>query len=225
VNEPLAKLYGLPGVTGAAFVPRALPAERGGLFTLSTFLAVKALPQESSPVHRGKVIAERLLCRHLAPPPPDLNVDPPPVAPGVQTREAYERLTSPPACAGCHAIINPPGFAFEGFDAVGRHRTHEAGRPVDTTGTLSLDGQTVRFSGALDLMRIIGGSAEARDCLVEQVMRYALGREVTAGDDRSKAAIRAAFDASALDLPAVIVALVQTDSFRKRAITPGEVLP
>jgi hypothetical protein len=225
LNEPLARLYGLPGITGAAFVARALPPERAGLFTLSAFLALKALPQESSPVHRGKVVAERLLCIHLAPPPPDLVVDPPPVAPGVQTREAYAKLTSPPACAGCHAVLNPLGFAFEGFDAVGRHRTTEAGRPVDTTGSIVLDGNRVAFGGALDLLAAIGTSVEARSCLVDQWMMFALGRPLEPGDEPSRAAVRAAFERRGHELHELVVALVTSDSFRLRVPAEEEVTP
>ena len=134
VNEDTAPFYGLSGVTGKTLTQRALdPSRRAGLLTQLGFLSKNATRSGSDPVHRGLAVVRQLLCDEPDPPPMMFEL-PAPVA-GLTTREVYERAT---VCGGsCHAdLINPPGFAFEAFDAVGRFRTTESGKTVNTSGTL-----------------------------------------------------------------------------------------
>ncbi|MBX2798890.1 MAG: DUF1588 domain-containing protein [Myxococcales bacterium] len=112
----LAEHYGL-GQTGLV----ELDGERyGGLLTQGSVLTTFARPTGSSPVHRGVLVRERLLCEHLPPPPSNLDTSPPEVDPNLSTRERYSQHGSDPECAVCHDAIDPLGFAFEHYDQLGR---------------------------------------------------------------------------------------------------------
>ena len=133
VNAELATLYGVeaPGATAISFVPVELPDDgaRAGLLTLGAFLAMNAHPTETSPTLRGKYVRERVLCELVPPPPPDVETDIEPADPTMPRtlRERLEQHRTNPACAACHASIDPPGFLFEDFDSIGAVRTHDNG--------------------------------------------------------------------------------------------------
>ena len=103
----------------------------GGLLTHGSLLTVYALGESSSPVHRGVVVRERMLCEDLPPPPPNLDTSPPAADAGGTTREKYEVHSSLPECASCHSLIDDIGFGFEHYDHLGRWRDEEVGQPID----------------------------------------------------------------------------------------------
>ena len=225
---PLASLYGVTPPAGAAGAMVALPpAERAGVLTQAGVLAVHALPNQSSPVARGKFVRERFLCQDPPPPPPDLNVTPPEVDPTLSTRERFAEHTAAAACAVCHELMDPIGFGFEGYDGIGRFRTLDGGRAVDDSGRVAqsrdLDGP---FRGARELAEKLGASGQVRDCVATQWFRYAFGRFEGGGDACSLAQMQEAFTVSGGDLQELLVALTQTESFlHRRALGPEEVSP
>ena len=186
------------------------------------FLAIKSLPQESSPVHRGKVVSTRLLCNTILPPPPELMANPPPIGDNVQTREAYESHTTNPACAACHKVLDPFGFAFESFDPIGRYRDKEAGRPVNTAGSVFIDNKNVGYKGVADFMATLSKSAQVQACVANQALRFSLGREVGASDQASIVAVNKAFSVGG-DLRELAVAIARSETFRNRLPAPQEV--
>jgi hypothetical protein len=117
----------------------------------------------------------------------------------------------------CHTTINPAGFAFEAFDSLGQARTMDNGEPVDTTGTLTIDGKKVSFDGAVEFSQVLGGSDTVRRCYETQWFRYALGREETEED----ACMLSSIDTRARDKGAaikeILVALTMSRAFRYRA--------
>src|SRR6185503_210726 len=193
------------------------PAQRAGMLTQAGFLSVHALPNQSSPVTRGKFIRELLMCQPPSPPPPDLNVTPPEVDPTRSTRERFAQHTANPACASCHALMDPIGFGFESYDAIGRFRTVDGNKPVDASGeivrSMDLDG---KFRGARELAEKLGASRQVHDCVATQWFRYAFGRFDSPGDTCSLAELRQSFMASGGDLRELLVALTQTESFLNR---------
>lgn len=124
VNERLAALYGIPGVSGSAFRKVALPAgsHRGGVMTHASIAKVTADGTRTSPVLRGKWILERIVGKPPSPPPPDV----PPIEPDIRgattIRQLLDKHRHTPACATCHIHIDPPGFALENFDPIGNYR-------------------------------------------------------------------------------------------------------
>jgi hypothetical protein len=123
--------------------------------------------------------------------------------------------------------MDPIGFGFEAYDAVGRFRTTDGGRAVDDSGEIlrSTDANGP-FKGARQLAEKLAASGQVRDCVATQWFRYAMGRYDGMGDMCSLAPLRAGFAASSGDLQELLVALTQTEAFlTRRALAPGEVMP
>lgn len=227
VDAALADLYGIDGVTGRELVRVELdPRERGGILTLASVLATHARPDQSSPVLRGKLVRERLLCQPMPPPPEDLIVVPPDLDPGLTTRERYRQHSADPACSGCHRLMDPIGLGFEHYDALGRYRETENGLAIDATGEVfATDEANGAFDGAVELGRMLAESDDVRRCVTSQWFQYAFGRSVTTEDACSIERAQETLAASGDDLRELVVALTQTDAFLYRTIAEGEVAP
>jgi hypothetical protein len=141
----------------------------------------------------------------------------PPVGGDIHTtRDAVESHTSPQQCAGCHSLINEPGFSFEGYDAIGQVRTEDNGWPIDTTGSIGLDGVEVEFDDAVGLAHAISASAAARQCYLVNWYRYANMRQETEDDACTLQGMHESLDASGYDIQELMVAMTQTTTFRFR---------
>lgn len=176
LNERLAKLYGIPGIEGPEFRRVDLPGDqRSGVLTQASVLTVTSYPNRTSPVLRGKFLLENILNDPPPPPPPDAGaLDETQVNMHGTVRQQFEQHRAKPVCASCHVRMDPLGFAFENYDAIGRWRTHEGKFPVDPAGTLP-DGRS--FAGAQELKGVLRQDADAfARCLTEKMLTYALGR-------------------------------------------------
>jgi len=174
-----------------------------GLLNRGAVMTVYARPTGSSPVHRGLVVRERLLCQELPPPPPDVDTTPPTVDPTLTTREQYAMHATNPECAGCHETIDPIGFAFEHFDGVGRWRDTENGLTIDATGEiLQSESSDGRFDGSVALGEHLAVSVDVRACYLRMWTAYGYG---VSHDERIDAAVSEASagfeDDLALDAP------------------------
>jgi hypothetical protein len=211
----LADIYGVTPNADPTEPVMLDPTERAGILTQAAFLAVQAHPNQTSPVRRGVVVLRNLMCVDLPNPPPNVNNATPNLDPNATTRERFAAHTSNPACAGCHSLIDPIGFGFEHYDAIGRYRSSENGMPIDSSGVLTLaDGSTVPFDDGIALSKALAASSDVRQCVARQWFRYALGRLETDADACSLAQIDAAFAASGYNLRELLLALVTSDSFR-----------
>ncbi len=229
VDEQLAGVYGIEGVTGTDFVRVDLdPTQRAGLLTMPGLLAINSNANQSSPVYRGKFVREQVLCQHLPSPPDGLVVAPPDPAPDMTTRERFDQHRTDPSCSSCHQLMDPLGFGFERYDAIGMWReTENGGLSIDDSGeimgSVDADGQ---FEGAVELAERLTQSAQARSCFATQWFRYGLGRAETDADDCTLAEVYAAFEATDGNVLETIVAITRTDAFRHRhAIETEEVTP
>jgi hypothetical protein len=181
VNERLAEHYGIPYIKGSHFRRVEFPNDspRGGLLGHGSILTLTSYPTRTSPVLRGKYILDNLLASPPPPPPPDvpaLVADESPETKSMTLRESMARHRESPECAGCHAQMDPIGFAFENFDAVGRWRDTEGGLPIEASSTLS-DGTVV--DGIDGLKRLLLGDPERFvSAVTEKLLMYALGRNV-----------------------------------------------
>lgn len=179
LNERLAKHYGIPHVYGSRFRPIALDKEnvRGGLLRQGSVLTVTSYATRTSPVIRGKWVLENIL--GTPPPPPPGNVPAlkeNTVSSALSVRERLAEHRRNVACAGCHKLMDPVGFALENFDAVGRWRDIEEGKPIDATGGLPDGSHFEGISGLEDALRkrpelFVGTMAE-------KLLTFALGRGV-----------------------------------------------
>jgi len=202
VNSELASLYGV-STPGNEFDRVRLPqaTERAGVLGQGTFLAQTSKPGETSPTVRGYFVREQFLCHLVPDPPPGTNSNLPPLrVDRPQTnRDRLKEHTTNRVCIGCHSMMDPIGFGFEKFDAIGRRRDKQTikffpdRRAKDQTPvTVELDVDTAGkvsglansdFKAPRELGVILAGSAECQECIVKQVFRYAYGRKETAADE------------------------------------------
>ena len=152
VDAALAALYGVPAPGGAGLQKVQLDGtQRAGLLTSVGLLTAHTLSDTSAPIIRGKFIRERLLCTELAEPPPGLEVMAPTPKPGSTTRQLLEQHATDPSCTACHDLMDPIGFGYGNFDGIGRWRTTEEGKAIDSSGRLSgtdVDGEYPRAGPA-----------------------------------------------------------------------------
>ena len=146
----------------------------------------------------------------------------PDVDPNATTREQFAQHTEDPTCAGCHVLMEPIGFGFEHYNAVGLWRDKEHALPIDDSGEIvSTDEDNGVFHGVIELGDILAQSEQVRSCLVTQWFRFAHGRGDTEKDD-CKEILEDAFRESGGDVRELLVALTQTDAFRYRTKGEGE---
>jgi hypothetical protein len=215
INASLAQLYGASGgpADDATFARTDLDAtQRAGVLTQGAFMSSYANPQFSSPIKRGKWIRTRMLCQELPDPPPNIPAPPPP-SPDLSTRERFAMHTDSPACSGCHVLIDGVGFGLENFDGIGKFRTMDGNALVDSSGQINQSDVDEPYSGGVELAALLARSAQARDCLPTQWLRYAMARHEEPEDTCSLVAVRQAFATSDGDMRELMVALTQTDAF------------
>jgi Protein of unknown function (DUF1592)/Protein of unknown function (DUF1588)/PA14 domain/Cytochrome C oxidase, cbb3-type, subunit III len=153
MNERLAKFYGQKVEVGAGFQPVKMDADqRGGVLTHPYVLATFSYTKSSSPIHRGVFVTRNILGLMLKPPPMAIAFMDDKFDPSFTMREKVTELTSKPACQSCHVTINPLGFSFERFDAVGRVRATDNKKPVNAASDYTTsDGNVIKLTGARDV--------------------------------------------------------------------------
>jgi hypothetical protein len=219
LNDVLRAFYGRGG-SGTGFAAVDMPGERRtGILTHPAFMTLLARPHESFPISRGLYVRQILMCQEIPPPPTNEVI--PPLAPpvdGKTTRDRLEDHVKIPRCAACHNQFDPPGYAFENFDQVGRYRTLDGGKPVDTSGTIvdggDLDGS---FATGDTFLQRLATSQDIKRCFAQQYFEYATSRPLaTSGeDDCSVGGLKKGFAASG-DLTGLVLSIASTDSFRFR---------
>jgi hypothetical protein len=222
LNEPLAELYGIKGVEGDEFRRVSLKPEshRGGLLTQASILTVTSNPTRTSPVKRGKWVLEQLLGTPPPPQPPDVpELEEGPELKGT-LRERMEQHRANPACAGCHARMDPIGFGFENFDAIGHWRETDGGSKIDPSGELP-SGRT--FQGPDDFRRLLveDMADQFTRNLAEKMMTYALGRGLEYYDDCAVDEVVKQTASDGHKFSRLVVSIVQSEPFRKRKREEG----
>ena len=221
VNERLARHYGMPGIYGNHFRQVELDGRqdaRRGLLGKGSLLTVTSYAHRTSPVLRGKWLLENVLGTPPPPPPPDIPALEENDEPGVAPRSVRERLEAHranPACASCHRIMDPLGFALENFDGIGRWRdAGDGGDPIDASGTLT-DGAAVDGPATLRQAFVDRGENFVTT-VAEKLLTYAVGRGVESFDGP---AVRGIVDAAAEEeyrWSALIAGIVQSTPFQMR---------
>jgi hypothetical protein len=176
-NDALATIYGrdiLMSHDGQSVLDGT---RRAGLLTLPGVMASLAHANVTSPTARGYAVLANLFCAPPPPPPAGLSVTLPQPKANVSTRERMQDHFANAACASCHQNMDGVGFAFEGFDALGRIRDQDGGRPIDARGEVRINGDVISVDGALDLSRALAERPEVGECFARQWMRYAGGVE------------------------------------------------
>jgi hypothetical protein len=212
VSPGLAPFYGLQA-TGSGFVEKDLGPDRPGYFTQLPYLTLHALNAEPDSILRGKDINLGLLCITLGPPAAVPAI--PALEPNQTNRERISKLTE--GCGGtCHnSFLNPIGFAFENYDGMGRLRTTDNGKPVDTSGSYPFTEGMKSFAGPSQLMQAMAESSQAHACYSKKLASFMLQRDIVTTDvpllDTMKESSKAG------SLRNLIISLVKNPAFRTRA--------
>ncbi len=182
-----AKVFGLAiplevGFTKVAFEPE----RRAGVLTHPYILSALAYNAESSPIHRGVFTARGLLGVTIRPPQEAFTPLPAELHPNLTTRDRVTLQTKPMACAGCHTVMNPLGFALENFDAVGRYREKENSKPIDASGRYETRaGEVAQFASGRELAKFLATSPEVHAAFTERLFQHYAKQPVMAyGIDR-----------------------------------------
>jgi hypothetical protein len=225
ISGPLYELYGVKNPGGAAATGWTKvdldPAQRAGLFTQPGIMSALAKEDRTSFIRRGKLVRSGLFCTPVPDPPPGIDASEAmiPATADARTRAAAHR--DKPECASCHALFDPLGFAFENYDAIGRYRVMDNGKPVDAKTDIAfsknLDGPV---ANAVDMLKKLAGDDEVRSCVAKQWMRFALGRDDTPDDATSLDEAMNGFKAGNWKLSDLLLAVARSDSFRYQKVKP-----
>lgn len=217
VDAISAPFFGVPAPAAGRWEKAALdPTIYTGLATQPALLAALAHQQQGSFILRGKFVVERLLCQELGAPPPNAQsvFSGLPLPPSPTGKEVSASINANVGCAGCHTRLNPPGLAFERFDAVGHLiGSYPSGRAIDPSGALLLGAASIPFADQVELMRALAARPEIEACFQRQLFRFALSRPDSLTDGCALQAMRDASQASGGQLRAGLEALVSSDAF------------
>jgi hypothetical protein len=224
LNDDLAGVYGVapPGSSELARHEWGDDPDRGGIFGTAAFLTATTRGNVTSPIQRGTTLRHVAFCTELPSPPP--GVMPPTPEPGQTLADAEEAHTKDPACAGCHAYINPLGDGLERYDAIGALRdSYENGEPVKQQGLVKgLDGEPT-FGGAAELGRLARDARDGQRCVALHLFRFAMGRGEDGPADREMVDwMQTTFAEESFAFPELLVAFTASDAFRYRVPQQGE---
>lgn len=219
VAFPQGELFGIYGVAQpggyTAGTPVMLDAtKRAGLLTQAAFLTRNAHGNQTSPIHRGIVVRENLLCQPIPAPPPGVSTGVAVPTPATTTRQRFEQHSTDPSCAACHQLIDPLGVGFEHYDAVGAYRTQDGIGQVDATGNVVEADVAGAFKGGVELANKLAASKQVENCVVNQWFRFSLGRIETQNDACSIKSIREGFRASGGNIRTLLAQVAVSDAFR-----------
>jgi hypothetical protein len=225
VTPELASFYELPGtamgVTSTGLRHWGLSGTgRGGILTHGSLLASHATPLSSSPVRRGKLVRERLLCQPIPPPPPGLEVQLPPVDHRLPNRQRFSEHSRNAACVSCHRLMDPIGFGFEQFDSVGRYRPAPGGQEVDASGeVLSSRSTQGPFLGVDGLQGMLVESEDVQSCFSLQLLRFSYG---VSGDEDPclNRQVAKDFKEAGQSIPELLISMTKLPRFTLRADKP-----
>jgi len=218
VDGRLAKLYGISGVSGDEFQKVQLdPKQRFGVITQASIMTLTSKPLgtglRTSPVVRGKYILENLFNQRIPPPPPDvppLKVDDNHPLTGT-TRQIFEQHRTNPICAGCHARMEPYGFALENYAGDGSWRSQENGIPIDVSGEIN----GTKFTTPAEFRQVLESRKDDfRHAVVRKVLSYALGRGIQGTDRPAIEQIVAQVKAEGDSFNSVIINVVKSFPFQ-----------
>jgi mono/diheme cytochrome c family protein len=218
LNGRLARFYGADLPADAPFQKVALdPGERAGVLSHPYLMARFAYTATSSPIHRGVFVARSVLGRMLQPPPAAFTPLAPELHPDLTTRERVALQTKEQSCLACHSMLNPLGFTLEHFDAVGRFRDKENGKPIDATGAYQTrKGQAVQFSGGRDLAKFLADSEETHDAFVEQLFHHLVKQPVRAYGPQAHAELRQFFEEHDCNVRKLMVEIMAATALTRR---------
>lgn len=227
LDAKLASFYGNAAADSGA---QLSSQERRGILTLGAVLLTHSRSNDSSPIHRGKLVREKLLCQPLPPPPPGLVLQPPGLDPTKTARQRYAAHSENSFCGNCHKLMDPIGLAFEHYDGIGRYRADDNGLPIDPSGEIVPNENQIKassdadgpFADSAQLIEQLASSQDVQGCYALQWFRFAYGEGKTERDSDAYPScqakrFQAALSGSAGSLREIVHGLTQSDWFLTRS--------
>jgi hypothetical protein len=210
LNGQLARFYRVNLPANAPFQKVMQPQRScAGILSHPYLMATFAYTATTSPIHRGVFLSRNVLGVPLRPPPEAFTPLPAELHPELTTRERVALQTRPQQCQSCHEVINPLGFTLENFDAVGRFRVQEKGRPIDAQGAFETrSGEHVKFTGVRDLATFLAASEDAQDAFIERLFHCLVKQPVRAFGPRTPAELRKFFMKNNYNIRKLIVEMM-----------------
>jgi hypothetical protein len=219
LNARTAPLYGKTNVTGMNLVKTDLdPAQRRGFLTMAGFVSAHSDGDDTAIVSRGRYFRGDILCDHIPPPPnPALAVFGPKSSdPNMTNRERLLNHVQTPACASCHNIFDPIGFALENYDPIGRYRTMDKGKQIDASGSIPLGAGEIAFDNFIDFIDKLSKTPELYACFSTQYFSFATGRNFDEINACERKAITDEFVKSGYKVDKLVMSVVNSPSFTAR---------
>jgi mono/diheme cytochrome c family protein len=218
LNERLARHYGVPNIKGSHFRRVTFPdgSVRGGLLGQGSVLTITSYSTRTSPVLRGKWVLENLLSAAPPPPPADVPSLKTETAPGkpLTLRDAMTQHRAAPTCAGCHARMDPIGFAMENFDAIGRWRERDGQQPIDATGVFP---EGTKFDGIPGLKKeLLRQPEQFVSTIAERLLMYAIGRNLQYYDAPTVRAVMRDAELANQTLASLVLGIAKSRPFQMR---------
>ena len=234
LNSDLAALYGITKPAEEFTMVKLQPvSDRAGILGQASFLTLTSKPADTSPTSRGLFIREQFMCQKVPNPPPgtNMNLAPPTESKPQTTRERLSMHLTNESCARCHNLIDPIGFGFEKFDAMGKHREKESipffpskydreAKPkiveldIDASGFVS-GVPNSQFSSPKELGAQLAERTECQSCIAKQLFRYAMGRPEAPEDAPVLEAMESAFRSSQFRFKELMTSLVKSKVFQE----------
>lgn len=218
LNGRLSRIYGGGLAPDAPFQLVVIdPQKRAGVLSHPYLMASFAYTATSSPIHRGVFLARGLLGRVLMPPPEAVAPLAPDLHPSLTTRDRVTLQTKPQACVTCHGMINPLGFALEHFDAIGRYRSDEKGKPIDAQGFYETrSGETATFDGVPGLAAFLSRSEETRLAFVSQLFHALVQQPIRAFGPETPAVLAHSFASHEFNITRLMIEIMATSALTPR---------
>jgi hypothetical protein len=223
LNGALARLYGGDLPADAPFQRVVLKSsERAGVLSHPYLLANFSYTATSSPIHRGVFLARNVLGVALRPPADAFTPLPPELHPNLNTRERITLQTSPKECMSCHNIINPLGFTLERYDAIGRFRDRENGKPIDASGFfVTRSGKPANFTGVRELARFLADSDEVHEAFVARLFHHLVKQPILAFGPDKPTELRRFFVANHYNVRRLVVEIIAQAALPDRQPRPA----
>ena len=215
LNQPLAELYGVPAGSAGFTQIKFDPQQRSGVLTHPYLLSAFAYHNNTSPIHRGVFLTRNIVGRRLKPPPVAVAFKNDEFDPTLTMREKVTHLTKDTACMSCHSVINPLGFSLESFDAVGRWRTTDNQKQVDTeTQYTTLDGETISLRRARDIANHAADSPAAHRAFITALFHSAVKQPVAAYGANTLEDLRESFQQSGFNIRELLANIATTTALQ-----------
>ncbi|SKA88199.1 Cytochrome C oxidase, cbb3-type, subunit III [Prosthecobacter debontii] len=211
LNGRLAKVYG-QNVQGEEFQKVGFdPKQRAGIVTHPYLLASMAYSKQTSPIHRGVFLTRNIVGMSLKSPPMAVAFDESHFDPTLTMREKITELTKNNTCMSCHASINPLGFSLENFDAIGRWRTQDNNKPVNsTTDFATEEGKTIRLTGPRDIVNYVADNPAGHRAFIRNLFHHTVKQQIPAYGLHAMEELQRGFANSGCNIKQLLVDIVLT---------------